>query len=100
MNHVLEVVLFRLVEGTDEAAFLKDAQATFDLLASYDGYLDRELSVNDDGLWVDVVTWADIDTALSATEKIMDSPVGQAFGAHIDPGSIQMQHVHPRITMH
>jgi len=98
MNHVTEVVLFRLADGVSEADFLPRAQATFELLADYDGYIDRELSVSEDGLWVDVVTWQDMATALHAAEQIMSSEIGQAFGACIDPNSIQMQHVTPKLN--
>lgn len=98
MSHVTEVVVFRLQDGVDEADFLKSAQATFDLLQSYDGYINRELSVSDDGVWVDVVTWADKATALQAAEAIMSDPIGQAFGGKIALESAQMHHVHPRIS--
>lgn len=99
MSHVTEIVLFRLVEGTDEAQFLQAAQATFDLLHGYPGYIQRELSVSEDGLWTDVVLWTDMDSALTAADKIMSDAVGQAFAQLIDPSTMQMHHVQPRITM-
>ena len=98
MNHVKEVVLFRLNTDADEAAFLKDAQATFDLLAGYDGYIERELTVTEDGLWIDIVTWESMETAHTAAENIMKSAIGQAFGNHIDFESTQMNHSRPRLT--
>lgn len=97
-TNVVEVVLFRLNEGADVEAFLRAAQATFDLLASQKGYLSRELSVADDGLWTDIVHWADLETALSAANSIMTDPLGQAFGAYIAAETIVMTHVHPRIS--
>lgn len=98
MPSVVEIVLFRLKPGSDTAAFLHAAQATFDLLASYEGYMDRELSVSDDGLWTDVVHWADMVTALRAADQIMTHAVGQAFGAFIDPDTITMHHVQPQLN--
>ena len=98
MSQVKEVVVFRLKKDTNEADFLTDAQQTFELLQSYDGYIERELGVSEDGTWIDIVTWADLPTALQAAENIMKSPIGQAFGHHIEPDSIQMNHVHPRIS--
>ena len=100
MNHVKEIVLFRLKDSVDEADFLQAAQTTFDLLADYDGYVDRELTVSDDGLWIDVVTWSNLETAMSAAEQIMQDKVGQRFGSFIDPDSIQMNHTHPRLIGH
>lgn len=98
MSHVKEVVVFRLKKGTDEAVFQKDAQATFDLLQSYDGYVDRELGVSEDGTWIDMVTWADLQTALQAAEKLIKNPIGLTFVAHIDPDTTQMVHTQLRIT--
>jgi hypothetical protein len=98
MSHIKEIVVFRLKKDTNEVDFLKDAQPTFDLLQSYDGYINRELGVADDGTWIDIVTWADLPTALQAAENIMQSPIGQTFGNHIDPDTIQMNHVHSRIS--
>jgi hypothetical protein len=97
MSHVVEIVVFRLKPDSDTAAFLNAAQATFDLLADYDGYKHRELSVSEEGWWTDVVHWATMETALSAADQLMTSPVGQAFGDFIDPATISMYHVHPKL---
>jgi hypothetical protein len=98
MQSVVEIVLFRLKAGSDTTAFLKAAQATFQLIASYEGYIDRELSVSDDGLWVDVVHWADMATALRAADQLMTHAIGQAFGEYIDPDTMAMHHVQPRLS--
>jgi hypothetical protein len=98
MSSVVEIVLFRLKAGSDTTAFLQAAQATFDLLTSYQGYIDRELSVSDDGLWADVVHWVDMATALRAADQLMTHPVGQAFGEFIDPETMAMHHVQPRLN--
>jgi hypothetical protein len=98
MTIVKEIAIFRLIEGTNTDAFLTSAQATFDLLASYDGFIERELTVNEDGTWFDLVTWRDMDAALRAAEQIMSSKIGQTFGSHIDMSSLQMNHAHPKIS--
>lgn len=98
MTPALEIVLFRLKSGSDPEAFLKAAQATFDLLPSFDGYLDRELSVTEDGLWTDVVHWTNMQAALSAAESFMAHPVAQDFGDFIDPDTISMHHARPRLS--
>lgn len=98
MQKVVEIVLFRLKAGSEVSEFLKAAQATFDLLAGYKGYIDRELSVSEDGLWIDAVHWVDMPSALAAADQIMTSPIGQAFGAFIDPDTMSMNHVQPRLS--
>lgn len=92
MSHVTEIVLFRLNEGVQEADFLRDAQATFELLKNYDGYIHRELSATEDGMWVDIVIWKDMQMALSVADQIMQNPIFQQFGAHIKEDSVQMNH--------
>jgi len=99
MSHVLEVVVFKLNEGADEANFLEDAQATFDLLEGYDGFISRELTKTEDGTWIDVVTWANMDVAMQAAEAIMGEAVGQKFGSHINFESTQMMHTEPKISL-
>jgi hypothetical protein len=98
MSHVTEVVLFRLNEGVQESEFLADAQATFDLIKNYDGYIHRELSVTEDGLWTDIVTWRDMQTAMTAANQLMNDPIGQKFGAHIDMATLQMNHTHLKLA--
>ena len=92
MSHVTEVVLFRLNEGTQESDFLRDSQTISDLLKTYDGCIQRELSTTEDGLWVDIVIWKDMQTALSAAEQIVQNPIFQQFEAHIKEDSVQMYH--------
>jgi hypothetical protein len=98
MSHVTEIVLFRLNEGVQESEFLADAQATFDWLKTYDGYIHRELSVSEDGLWTDIVIWRDMQIALSVAEGFLSHPVGKKFGAHINPNSVQMNHAHLKLA--
>lgn len=98
MDHVVEVVLFRLNDGVTEAQFLEAAQPTFDLLQSTDGYINRQLTINDEGLWVDVVNWANMEAAMKAAESIMQSDIGIAFGSLIDVESMQMHHLQPKLT--
>jgi len=98
MPSVVEIVLFRLKAGSDTAAFLQAAQATFELLTSFKGYIDRELSASDDGQWVDVVHWATMTDAQQAAGHIMNHAAGQAFGQFIDPDTMAMYHVHPQLN--
>lgn len=97
MNHVVEVVTFKLNSDIEEAAFLEAAEATFELLKGYDGYIKRELTVSEDQQWVDIVHWRDMQTALKAANDIMQSDIGTKFGGMIDPNSMQMYHVAPKI---
>ncbi|MCU0464119.1 MAG: hypothetical protein MUF38_06080 [Anaerolineae bacterium] len=89
---VIETVVFILNPGTDEATFLEAAKPTFDLIKRFPGYIRRDLTTDGEGRWVDIVYWADLDSALSASDQLMQSPVGQVFGRFINVEQMTMHH--------
>jgi hypothetical protein len=89
---VAEIVTFRLVSGTDEAAFLAAAEATEAPVSAQSGFLRRSLSRGYDGLWTDYVEWADLASAKAAAEAVMARPEFGAFVAAIDPHGMTMRH--------
>ncbi|MDJ0755746.1 MAG: hypothetical protein QNJ45_19625 [Ardenticatenaceae bacterium] len=96
MSNTIEIVLFELVDGVAEDDFLAAVDAMQDDLNQMSGYIDRELSRDKNGRWVDVLHWASLDEAMAAAEALMSWPSGQKFGSMIDPESIQMLHTQPR----
>ncbi|MCF1744866.1 hypothetical protein [Paradevosia shaoguanensis] len=61
-------------------------------MLSRPGCLFRHLARKDDGSWIDLVGWANLDAAQAAAkalmEELMDAPAMQA----IDPATIVMTH--------
>ncbi len=98
MQYVTEVVIFKLNNDADRTQFLAAAQATFDVLAGYEGYISRQLSESAEGVWVDVVYWRDLPSALAAADVLMSDPIGQHFGSFIDFASTIMHHAMPQIS--
>ena len=96
---VLEVVRFRLVAGSDEAAFLQAAKATEAPLRAQAGFVSRRLVTDGQGGWTDVVEWASMAAAGVAAEKVMADPAFALFMAMIDPTSVQMEHLPIRWQM-
>ena len=88
----LETVTFRLLPGTDPAAFLAAAAATAGPVARQPGFRDRRLVQGDDGRWTDLVAWSDLAAAQAAAEAIMAEPAFAAFAALIDPEGMEMRH--------
>lgn len=87
-----EIVLFKLNAGASEEEFVAAAKAVEGWLHQADGFVDRELSRNDEGQWVDIVHWQSLAQAHAAAEQIMSTPEGQRFGSFIDGNSILMLH--------
>lgn len=89
---VLEIVTFRLASGTDHAEFVAAARGTETPLRSHGGVIRRFLTVDDDGLWTDIIEWSDLATAEAAASAISRTPEFAAFGGLIDADSITMRH--------
>lgn len=90
--HSLEHVTFRLVPGTDRAAFLAAARATDPVVRRQPGFQSRMLVEGTDGTWGDLVTWASHADALAAAEAVMSDPGFALFGAMIDGPTVRMTH--------
>jgi heme-degrading monooxygenase HmoA len=90
---IVEVSRFRLVSGTNEEAFVEAAEEVQDgFLREQDGYLGRELLRGQDGSWMDIVRFTDIDVARSAFQRFAEHPAAKAFEASLDIGSIETSH--------
>ncbi len=89
---VLEIVSFRVVQGTDTADFLNAARATEAMLRDRGALVRRFLTVDDNGLWTDVIEWTSMDEALAAAEAVMQHPDFAPFGSMIDGSTVQMRH--------
>jgi len=89
---VLEAVSFRLMPGTDVAAFRDAAAKTEASLRARGSLVRRLLSRNASGGWSDVIEWTSMDDALAAAEAVMQDPAFVPFGTMIDPDTVQMCH--------
>jgi hypothetical protein len=91
----IEIVLFRLKPGVNEAAFLEANRAVQADLQKASGYLRREMTKNEDGQWLDLVYWNSLAEAKQAAEAFPTWPSTQRLAGMIDESSINMLHVHP-----
>ena len=89
---IAEIITFRLIPGTEDAAFLSAAQATAAPVAAQPGFLRRSLSRDKTGLWTDYVEWADAASATAAAQTVMRLPEFGPFSAAIDPEGMVMRH--------
>lgn len=90
---ILEVVTFTLKPGADEAKFLADNSAVERFCRNQPGFVSRRLSRDDEGGWIDMVEWADKQSALAAADAVGDAEgVGACFAA-IDMDTVVMRHL-------
>jgi cytochrome c556 len=98
-NPIAEIVTFRLIPGTERAAFLAAAAQTQSFVANAGGFLTRALSEAEDGTWTDHVLWTDMAAAKSAGDAFMASADTQDLMALIDPDSVRMSHQNTGLVM-
>ncbi|MEL6467184.1 MAG: hypothetical protein AAFQ58_19655 [Pseudomonadota bacterium] len=89
---VAEIVTFRLVEGTDPAAFIAAADDMGPFLRRTGAMVKRTLSADDAGLWTDHITWTSLEAAKTAAAQMFEQPEAQPFMAMIDPKGMNMRH--------
>jgi heme-degrading monooxygenase HmoA len=88
----MEIVSFRLIPGTTDAAFLTAARATATPLQAQPGFLARHLTRAEDGTWTDHVLWSALAAARAGPEAMMAEPAFGPFMALIDGPTVAMRH--------
>ena len=90
---VLELVVFRLEEGTSHQRFLGTVDAVSAWIADQPGFVSRELVHDSEGSrWIDVVWWSSMDDACAAAERAMSSEACAPMFGLIDMESTLMIH--------
>lgn len=80
---VAEIVTFRLVQGSNPATFITNAQALEPFLRGTGALVHRTLSVDDTGLWTDHIVWTDQGAAQIASNQMFERPESKPFLAMI-----------------
>lgn len=88
----VEIVRFRLIAGVSEDELLAASNIMMKELGSLDGFIDRELLRKDDGSWIDMLHWKDMDYAIRATEEALKLPLCLEYFKLIDESSMEMEH--------
>lgn len=91
-NHIIEVVQFKLNSDIDESTFLEAAKSSSSFLKSCNGFVRRQLSKNNDGVWLDYVEWQTMDAAKKAAELFPSQKRLEEFISSIDMRSVVMKH--------
>ena len=89
---VMEIVTFRLIEGADQKQFLAAAARTEAMLRDRGDLIRRFLTVDDTGLWTDLIEWRSQTAAKSAAAEVIKSPDFQPLMAMIDVETVTMRH--------
>ena len=92
-QHALELVVFKLKDGTSREAFLATVGAVSDWAATQPGFVSRDLSYDASGdRWIDVVYWRSLAAAEAAAAVAESSPSCAGMFELIDLESMLMIH--------
>lgn len=80
MSDTIELVRFRLQAGKTSADWLKANEKINDWIKVQPGFRFRSLSETDDGEWIDMVYWENLESAKTAGAKF-----GDEMGANCEP---------------
>lgn len=92
---VIEIVQFRLAEGTNRDDFVAAAAATMPALCATEGFIGRTLSEGEDGTWTDHVKWTSPELAQAAMAGSMENEALLPFIMAIDPESMALTYQTP-----
>jgi hypothetical protein len=91
-NKTLEIVTFRTCDQFSSDEIVAAATSVMLWLRLQPGFLSRTFGKSPEGEWVDCVTWASLDSATSAAEKMMKEESVGGFMQTIIPESVVMRH--------
>lgn len=93
---VVEVVLFRVKNGIEEMAFLREAAVAQTWIEQQPGFISRELLKSAENQWLDTVRWTSLELAHQAADRMMSEDHCRPFMAMIDETGMQMWHFEPQ----
>ncbi len=89
---VVELVLFKTKPEFNKNQVIDAAKNINPILEKHKGYISRKLSITDDGQWMDVVYWSDLESAKKASKHILEDVVAQKYFAMIDETTMAFYH--------
>ena len=93
MTNVVELVHFTLEKGVTKEDFLTTNPEMMAFLSEQEGMLYRSLCQQEDGSFIDIVYWEDMDKAKAGQKAFYESAICKTFGQYIDANSVKLEHV-------
>ncbi len=88
----VELVVFSAKAGVSDERIVKSAEGMLDTIQKWQGFISRELIKTADGKWVDIVHWNDLEAALAAQHKAMQSDSCLLFFSLLEQNNQQIFH--------
>lgn len=91
----VELVIFKPKRDVNEQKVQKAMESLNTIITEFDGFRNRTLAKNKDGVWMDLIFWETMEDAKSASEKIMDNEEASTAFKVIDRKEMQFYHFEP-----
>ena len=88
----VEIVKFKLKAGISAEEGKEKLLKLNQCVQAFDGFIERKLTKNEDGEWLDIVYWTSKEAALNAAEQVAKDPKALEAFAVIDESTIVMNH--------
>jgi heme-degrading monooxygenase HmoA len=88
----VEIVVFSVKAGVSDEGLLHTASQMQATIESWDGFISRDLVRIGNDKWVDIVHWRDMDSAISAQQKAMESDTCLNFFSLLDDSKQEIYH--------
>lgn len=91
-TQIAEIVTFSLNEGVSEDTYLALSDASKDYIRTSSGFVTRQLSKTEDGIWTDYTVWNSLKDAETAAAGFMEQDFAPAMLGAIDAKTMTMRH--------
>jgi len=91
-ENVIEVVIMKVKSGINDDDFLQAAKSVDETVSKYPGFISRDFAKDENGNWIDIVHWTDLESAKKAAEAVVQSQTCGIFFGMIDEQSMKMYH--------
>lgn len=89
---IVELVLFKKNNEISQAEAENQMSELNEFISKQSGFISRKTSVSDDGEFLDIVFWTDLESATIASEKAMKNPKTLKTFEVIDEKSMTFKH--------
>lgn len=93
MSKVFEIVSYELNSDATLEQAVEANKQSLAFAEEQPGFIKRSVIANDNGQWMDIVEWDNVEAVEAASAKFMDDKRNHALLAVIDQKTLKMQHL-------
>ncbi len=92
MSKVMEIVEYKLKSNVETASFLESSKVIQKWAEKQRGCSSRKMALGDDGVWVEIMFWDNMENAMNAHNRFMADNGKSEFMQMLDPSTLKMAH--------